>query len=88
MAQLKIVLKRSLIGYEKSQRLTADALGLGKVGSSVTQVDSPSIRGMVHKLAHVVSVESENGQITAPSARDHRKPFHGPQHGPLGVKRK
>ncbi len=88
MAQLKIVLKRSLIGYERSQRLTADALGLGKVGSSVTQADSPSIRGMLHKLAHVVSVESENGQIIEPSARDHRKPFHGPQHGPLGVKRK
>jgi len=88
MAQLRIILKRSLIGYEKSQRLTADALGLGKVGSSVIQVDSPSIRGMLHKLAHVVSVELENGHITEPSSRDHRKPFHGPQHGPLGVKRK
>lgn len=88
MAQLKIVLKRSLIGYEKSQRLTADALGLGKVGSLVTQTDTASIRGMLHKIAHVVSVEAENGQVIEPSSRDHRKPPHGPQHGPLGVKRK
>ena len=88
MADLKIVLKRSLIGYERSQRLTANALGLGKVGSMVTQADTASIRGMIHKLAHVLSVEFENGQVLEPSARDNRKPPHGPQHGPLGVKRK
>lgn len=88
MAELKIVLKRSLIGYANTQRLTANALGLGKVGSMVVQTDNPTIRGMVHKLAHVVSVETEDGKITEPTGRDHRKPFHGPQHGPLGVKRK
>ena len=88
MAELKITLTRSLIGYEKSQRLTADALGLGKVGSSVVQQDSASIRGMLHKLAHALTVESEDGTVKVPSSRDHRKPFHGPQHGPLGVRRK
>ncbi len=88
MANLKITLSRSLIGYEKSQRLTANALGLGKVGSTVLQADSPSIRGMIHKLAHALSVEAEDGTTTLPSPRDHRKPFHGPQHGPLGVRRK
>ncbi len=39
---LKITLVRSLIGNEQSQRLTARALGLNKVGSSVTQPDNGS----------------------------------------------
>ncbi len=55
---LKITLKRSLIGYEKSQRLTANALGLGKIGSTVIQPDSEPIRGMVFKIKHVLHVET------------------------------
>jgi large subunit ribosomal protein L30 len=54
---LKITLKKSLIGYEKSQRLTANALGLGKIGSTVTQPNNEAIRGMVFKLKHVLGVE-------------------------------
>ena len=56
MADLKITLTRSLIGYEKSQRLTANALGLGKVGSTVVQPDNEAIRGMVFKIKHVLDV--------------------------------
>ncbi len=55
---LKITLKRSLIGYEKSQGRTARALGLGKVGSVVVQPDNAPIRGMVFKLKHVLQVET------------------------------
>jgi large subunit ribosomal protein L30 len=55
---LKITLKKSLIGYEKDQRLTANALGLGKIGSSVVQPDNSAIRGMVKKLVHVLNVET------------------------------
>jgi large subunit ribosomal protein L30 len=54
---LKITLRKSLIGYEKSQRRTAEALGLGKVGSSVVQPDNEPIRGMVFKIKHVLTVE-------------------------------
>ncbi len=89
MADLKITLSRSLIGFEKSQRLTANALGLGKVGSSVTQPDTAPIRGMIHKLNHVLVVESADGAvISAPTHRERRQKFHGPAHGPLGVRRK
>jgi large subunit ribosomal protein L30 len=89
MADLKITLKRSLIGFEKSQRLTANALGLGKVGSSVTQPDTSSIRGMLHKLNHVLVVETADGTlVSAPTHREPRQRFHGPAHGPLGVRRK
>ena len=55
---LKITLTKSLIGYADIQRRTARALGLGKTGSSVLQQDSAPIRGMVHKLRHVLSVET------------------------------
>ncbi|MBV9850544.1 MAG: 50S ribosomal protein L30 [Armatimonadetes bacterium] len=89
MATLKITLKKSLIGFEKSQGLTARALGLGKVGSSVTQPDNPAIRGMIQKLNHVLAVENEGGDlISAPAPNVSRKHLHGPQHGPVGKKRK
>ena len=89
MATLKITLKKSLIGFEKSQGLTARALGLGKLGSSVTQPDNPAILGMIHKLRHVLVVENEAGDVvSAPAPNVSRKYPHGPQHGPLGKRRK
>ena len=61
----KITLKKSLIGYEKDQRLTANALGLGKVGSSIVQPDNPAIRGMIRKLVHVLHVETVDDATVA-----------------------
>lgn len=57
MATLKITLTRSLIGRPEDQRATVKALGLRKVNSFVTQDDTPVIRGMVHKVQHLVTVE-------------------------------
>lgn len=57
MAQVKITLTRSLIGYPKDQRATVKALGLGKIRTSVVKEDSASLRGMLHKVAHFVEVE-------------------------------
>jgi large subunit ribosomal protein L30 len=57
MKKLKITLIRSLIGYKQDQRATVRALGLGKLGTSVVQEDNPTIRGMVHKVRHLVKVE-------------------------------
>lgn len=57
MAQVKITLTRSLIGYPKDQRATVEALGLGKIRTSVVKEDSASLRGMLHKVAHLVEVE-------------------------------
>lgn len=57
MAQVKITLTRSLIGYSKDQRATVKALGLGKIRTSVVKEDSASLRGMLHKVAHLVEVE-------------------------------
>ncbi len=57
MAQVKVTLTRSLIGYPKDQRATVKALGLTKIRSSVVKEDSPALRGMLHKVAHMVKVE-------------------------------
>ena len=57
MKKLKITLTRSLIGYRQDQRATVRALGLGKLNSTAVQEDNPTIRGMVHKVEHLVKVE-------------------------------
>ena len=57
MAQVKITLTRSLIGYPKDQRATDKALGLTKIRTSVVKEDSPALRGMIHKVEHMVKVE-------------------------------
>jgi len=55
---LRITLKKSVIGYNKRQRATVRALGLGKVGSSVLQAESPAILGMIRKVPHLLQVET------------------------------
>ena len=55
---IKVTLVRSQIGIKPKQRGTLRALGLGKIGSSNTLPDRPEIRGMIHKVPHLVSVEN------------------------------
>jgi large subunit ribosomal protein L30 len=58
MAQhLKVTLRKSQIGIKPVHRGTLRALGLGKIGSSNTLPDRPEIRGMIHRVPHLVSVE-------------------------------
>jgi large subunit ribosomal protein L30 len=62
---LKITLVKSPIGYEKSQRQTAVALGLRKLNATVVHRQTPQIRGMVNKIGHLLQVEevdSSEGQ--------------------------
>lgn len=54
MKQLQITLVRSLIGRTESQRATALSLGLRKIHQSVVREDSPSVRGMIAKVNHMV----------------------------------
>jgi large subunit ribosomal protein L30 len=55
--RLQITYVKSSIGYHKSQKATVKALGLRRLGDKVEQEDTPVIRGMIHKVAHLVSVE-------------------------------
>ena len=45
------------IGYKKDQAATLKALGLGKIGRSIDQVDNANIRGMIFKVKHLIKVE-------------------------------
>lgn len=56
--KIKITLVRSAVCQTKSpQTKTARALGLRRIGDSVVQPDNESIRGMIFKIKHLVSVE-------------------------------
>jgi len=57
MAELKITLVKSPIGCKPKHRLTTKALGLRKLGASVTQKDNPAIRGMIHQIGYLLKVE-------------------------------
>ena len=55
--QLKITLVRSTIGRPGDQGRAVESLGLRKLHHSVIRPDHPSIRGAVHKVRHLVTVE-------------------------------
>ncbi|MBV2361871.1 50S ribosomal protein L30 [Streptomonospora nanhaiensis] len=55
--KLKITQVRSKIGGKQKQRDSLRSLGLRKIGSSVVREDSPSVRGQINVVAHLVSVE-------------------------------
>ena len=54
---LRIVLKRGYIGIPDKQRKILAALGLKRIGATVTMEDNKAIQGMVIKVAHLVAVE-------------------------------
>lgn len=55
--KLKITLVRSTIGRLRVQKDTVRALGLRKMHQTVEHADTPSIRGMINKVNHLVKVE-------------------------------
>lgn len=68
--QLRITLRRSRIGTKPRQRQVLRGLGLRRINSSVLREDTPSIRGMVTKVVHLVEVEPVAGE--AGEAKDGR----------------
>ena len=59
MAKLRITWTKSTIGYANDQRQTIRALGFRRLNQTVEHQDTPSIRGMIHKVKHLVKVEEE-----------------------------
>ncbi len=55
--RLRITLTKSPIGYSPKQRGTVRALGLRRLQQTVEHDDTPVIRGMVNKVAHLITVE-------------------------------
>ena len=58
MSKLKITLVKSMIGYPEKQRVTVRTLGLTKMNRSKVHEDTPQIRGMINKVAHLLKVDS------------------------------
>ncbi len=56
MKEIKITLKRSMIGRTEKIRKIVAAMGLRKINQSVIHKDTPSIRGMIHKTVHLIDV--------------------------------
>ncbi|MBN1887458.1 MAG: 50S ribosomal protein L30 [Thermoflexales bacterium] len=56
-ARVRITLVKSPIGYAEGQKRTVRTLGLHRMNQTVEQPDSASLRGMIAKVSHLVSVE-------------------------------
>lgn len=54
---LKITLQKSTIGQKPRTRATVRSLGLRRIRQSVEHADTPDVRGMVDRVAHLVTVE-------------------------------
>jgi large subunit ribosomal protein L30 len=55
--RLRITLLRSAIGYSVTHKATLRALGLRRLHQTVEQLDTPSLRGMLSKVNHLVKIE-------------------------------
>lgn len=55
---VKVTLRRSVIGRPKNQVETVKALGLRKIGDSRELTDTPSVRGMIKTVEHLLEVEA------------------------------
>ena len=60
MAKLRVTQIRSAIGQSERHRGTLRALGLGKIGRTAEQADTPQVAGMLRKVRHLVRVEGSN----------------------------
>ena len=53
---LKITLKKSAIGFDRKQANVVQGLGLKFLNDTVEVMDTPAMRGMIHKVRHLVEV--------------------------------
>jgi large subunit ribosomal protein L30 len=56
---LKITQRRSKNGADKGQRDTLRSLGLRRIGQTVEHADTPQLRGMIHKVRHLLEVSEK-----------------------------
>jgi large subunit ribosomal protein L30 len=54
---LRVTLKRSVIGEKPKTRATIESLGLHKLHQTREHTDTPSLRGMLARVRHLVEVE-------------------------------
>jgi large subunit ribosomal protein L30 len=54
---VKVTLRRSPIGFNRNQLAVVKGLGLRRIRHTVELKDTPAVRGMVHKVRHLVEVK-------------------------------
>ena len=57
MSPLKVTQMKSVIGSIENHKRTVRALGLKRIRDQKVHADTPQIRGMIHKVRHLVCVE-------------------------------
>lgn len=63
MATLRVTYRKSTIGYSQSQKNTVLSLGLRRLNQVVELPDTPSVRGMLFKVKHLLTVEEVNATM-------------------------
>lgn len=56
---LAVTLTKSVIGEKPKTRATVRSLGLRKLHQTVEHRDTPALRGMLHRVAHLVAIEEK-----------------------------
>ncbi len=59
-SKISVTQVKSTIGTKPVHRKTMKALGLTGIGRRTSLPDNPDVRGMLHKVSHLVTVESES----------------------------
>ena len=54
--KLTVTLTKSTIGFDNKQWLVVESLGLRRINHTIEVADTPSVRGMIHKVRHLVTV--------------------------------
>lgn len=62
VGRLEITLVKSMIGRPENHRRVLRGMGLTKINRTVELEDTPAIRGMVNKIAHLVRAEEKTDE--------------------------
>ena len=54
--RLRVTLRKSTIGFNRTQAKTVEGMGLRRLHHTVELPDTPETRGMIHKVRHLVDV--------------------------------
>jgi large subunit ribosomal protein L30 len=54
--RIKVKLVKSTIGFDRKQAAVVQGLGLRFLNDTVEVIDTPAMRGMIHKVRHMVEV--------------------------------
>jgi large subunit ribosomal protein L30 len=57
--KLTVTLTKSTIGFDNKQWLVVESLGLRRINHTIEVADTPSVRGMIHKVRHLVTVTGD-----------------------------